>query len=92
MYERLGQEIGQLVDKKQAAYGNSFDIMPEIFKLLYPSGITEKQYGDLLTIIRIMDKIIRISRGNKEAFGENPYKDIAGYGLLGVGTSERKNR
>jgi len=34
-------------------------------------------------MIRIIDKLFRIAT-QKEAFGESPYRDIAGYGLLGV--------
>ena len=41
-------------------------------------------YGDVLTIARIWDKIKRIAT-DKDAFGESPYKDIAGYAILGVG-------
>lgn len=88
-YENLGREIGQLVDKKQKAYGKAFQLTPQIFRMLYPNGIKPEQYEDMLTLVRIMDKIVRISNGNKYAFGESPYRDIAGYGLLGTAMSEK---
>ena len=37
----------------------------------------------MLGITRVIDKLFRIAN-RKEAFGENPWEDIAGYGLLGV--------
>jgi len=34
--------------------------------------------------VRTLDKVCRIAKGNKDAFGESPWRDIAGYGLLGA--------
>lgn len=82
-HEAIGQEIGRMVDKKQAAYGNSFGKTGEFLKLLYPDGIRPEQYGDALTLVRIFDKQMRVAT-DKEAFGESPYTDIAGYGILGA--------
>ena len=41
----------------------------------------------MLAITRIVDKLFRIAT-KKDAFGENPFKDIAGYGILGVANGE----
>uniref|UniRef100_A0A6M3XQJ2 Uncharacterized protein n=1 Tax=viral metagenome TaxID=1070528 RepID=A0A6M3XQJ2_9ZZZZ len=82
-YKDLGIEVGELVDKKQKAYGNSFSKGADILKILYPDGVNPKEYTDMLSMIRIIDKLFRIAT-QKEAFGESPYRDIAGYGLLGV--------
>ena len=81
-FRDLGTEIGELVDKKQKAYGNSFGKSHYILKVLYPDGITVHQYEDVLCIVRIIDKLFRIAT-SKIDFEESPYKDIAGYGLLG---------
>ena len=81
-YEKKGQEIGKLVDEKQAAYGDSFGKSGEIIKILYPEGIKPDQYKDALAITRIIDKLFRIAN-DKGYGGENPFMDIAGYGLLG---------
>ena len=83
-YEVIGAEIGKLVDEKQKAYGDSFSQSEKFLNLLYPEGIPVSSYGDVLTIARIWDKIKRIAT-DKDAFGESPYKDIAGYAILGVG-------
>lgn len=80
-YEEIGGEIGRLVDRKQKAYGRSFDHVGKILAILYPAGIHPEQYDDLGGMIRILDKFFRIAT-QKRAFGENPWKDVAGYGLL----------
>lgn len=80
-YEEIGQAIGRLVDEKQRAYGRSFDKAGEILRILYPDRIRPDQYDDVLAMVRILDKFFRIAT-NKTALGENPWQDIAGYGLL----------
>lgn len=86
-YEELGRTVGALVDVKNKAYGSAFDDAGEFLELLYPRGITPDQYGDALALVRIFDKMKRIAT-NKDALGESPYQDIAGYGLLGLKRSE----
>jgi hypothetical protein len=82
-FEELGLEIGALVADKNAAYGDSFAKTGEFLKLLYPSGIQPHQFKDALCLVRIFDKQMRIAT-DKDAYGESPYRDIVGYGLLGV--------
>jgi len=48
---------------------------------LYPNGVKPEQYVDLLVTVRIVDKLFRIAN-RKDALGENPWQDIAGYGIL----------
>jgi hypothetical protein len=59
--------------------------------VLYPSGIKPEQYTDALAIIRVIDKLFRIAN-NKDAFAESPWRDIAGYALLGIANSEEKKK
>lgn len=82
-YKELAEQIGNLVEEKNAAYGNSFDQAGEFLRLLYPNGIPPEAYGDMLCVVRIFDKLKRIAT-NKDAFGESPWGDVAGYGLLGL--------
>lgn len=82
-YQKLANEVGALVDEKNANYGNSFDQAGEFLRLLYPEGIPPEKYGDMLCVVRIFDKLKRIAT-KKDAFGESPYKDIVGYGILGL--------
>lgn len=82
-YEELAKEIGKLVDEKNKNYGNSFNEVGEFMKLLYPNGISPDQYTDVLCVVRIFDKLKRIAT-NKNAYNENPFKDLMGYALLGL--------
>ena len=87
-YEQLGESIGQLVAEKQAAYGDSFSKAGAVLRILYPNGISSSQLDDALTITRVLDKLFRIAT-KKDAFGESPWRDIVGYGLL---AAERDNQ
>jgi hypothetical protein len=88
-FQEIGTEIGKLVDKKNSAYGSSFEKSEQILKVLYPNGIEPEQYKDMLAITRIVDKLFRIAT-KKDAFGESPFKDIAGYGILGVANDKKE--
>ena len=88
-FEDLGKEVGKLVDEKQMAYGDSFGKIGDILRIIRPDGMPPEKYDDMLAIARILDKVFRILT-DKEAFGEEPYKDIAGYGLLGLRDSLKK--
>ena len=88
-FEKIGTDIGKLVDQKNAAYGSSFKKSEQILQVLYPEGIQPDQYTDMLAVVRIVDKLFRIAT-DKDAFGESPFKDIAGYGILGVANAEEK--
>ena len=88
-YEELGRTVGKLVKDKQVAYGDSFSRSGECLRQMFPNGIKPSQYDDLLTIARILDKLFRIAN-DPEAFGENPFQDIVGYGLLGIARYNEK--
>lgn len=90
-YIKTANEIGKLVSDKQEAYGDSFSKSEEIIKILYPNGVKTENYRDLLTITRIIDKLFRIAT-KKDAFGESPYRDIAGYALLGLVSDLEKEK
>lgn len=87
-YENIGAQIGKLVAEKQAAYGDSFGKSGDVLRILYHNGIKPDQYDDALAVVRIVDKLFRIAN-SKDAFGENPYMDIAGYGILGAAKSKK---
>lgn len=74
-------KLNDLLPKKNLAYGNSYVKVPSIMKVLYPNGIPLDKYDDALAIVRVMDKICRIVESN-DPLGENPWFDIAGYGVL----------
>jgi hypothetical protein len=82
LYE-ISIQLGFLLEEKNKAYGSAFSKSSEVLKVLYPNGIQPDQYTDLLLTTRILDKLFRIAT-DKSAFNEEPWKDIAGYGILGI--------
>jgi len=81
--KEISLDLGSLLEEKNKAYGSAFSKSSEVLKILYPNGVDPDQYTDLLLTTRILDKLFRIAT-DKSAFNEEPWKDIAGYGLLGV--------
>ena len=82
-FEALGAELGKLVNEKQASYGDSFGRSGAVLRILYPAGVKPEQYGDLLAVARVLDKLFRVAT-DRDAFGEDPWQDICGYSLLAV--------
>lgn len=87
-YETIASDIGKLVDVKQAAYGDSFGKAGEVLKILYPNGISHEQMDDVLTIARVLDKLFRVAT-DKDALGESPWSDVAGYALLAIARGKK---
>jgi len=81
--KEISLDLGSLLEEKNKAYGSAFSKSSEVLKILYPNGIQPDQYTDLLLTTRILDKLFRIAT-DKSAFNEEPWKDIAGYGILGI--------
>lgn len=85
-FEELAGDIGKLVSSKNKAYGSAFDKADQFLRVLYPNGVKPEQFGDMLCVVRIFDKLMRIStndKGTQEGL-EDAYSDITGYGLLGL--------
>lgn len=80
-YADLGKEIGEMVAAKQQQYGDSFGDAPKLLAILYPDGIRPDQYRDVLTVVRILDKLKRVATRHSSDT-ESPYVDIMGYALL----------
>jgi hypothetical protein len=89
VFKEKGLEIGSLVEEKNKAYGDAFLKTQAILQILYPNGVAPEQYRDMLGICRVLDKVFRIAN-QKEAFDESPWRDIAGYGILGDVYSSEK--
>jgi len=90
-YEALGSHIGAMVTTKQGAYGDSFSRAGPILRILYPDGISLDRMDDALVVVRILDKLSRIAT-HRDALGEDPFRDIAGYGLLAVARREQNEK
>lgn len=78
---QIAKECAELTAKKNKAYGNSFAESGEILKILMPNGCPKEKFQDMLTVARIIDKLFRICT-YKDAFNEDPWRDILGYALL----------
>ena len=74
--------LGEILDLKNHAYGDSAAKTGKIVEVLWPNGVPPEQYENFLLIVRILDKVSRISTG--VLTDEDPWMDIAGYGVLGV--------
>lgn len=86
-YVDIGKSIGKLVTEKQAAYGDAFGRSGAVMRILYPDGIPHEKMDDSLTVLRILDKFFRITT-DRDALGESPWRDIAGYAVLAVKRQE----
>jgi len=87
-FEEIGTAIGKLVMEKNKAYGSAFQVSGDVLRLFFPNGVEPHQYQDMLLVARICDKLMRVA-SKKDAFGESPYNDIAGYAILGVSMDTR---
>lgn len=85
---KMALKIGRLTADKNRAYGDSFGRAGDILRILYPNGVNPEEYDEMLSVARIIDKLFRLAT-RKDAFGESPYRDIAGYALLGAVRHER---
>lgn len=82
-FDVIGKEIGELVCVKNVAYGDSFAKTDRFLEILYPAGIPVEKFSDALALVRVFDKMMRIAT-DKDALGESPWRDIAGYAILAV--------
>lgn len=98
MYEEIGQALGKLVDEKQKAYGDSITSCGELLKVFMRGWkgedglyhIPESLLWHISMMVRIIDKQNRIfNNPDFDLMGESPYRDIAGYGLLGDNKNEK---
>jgi hypothetical protein len=86
-YHRIAAGVADVVTDKNRRYGDSFNQAGEFLKLLYPGGVSPGQYGDMLALVRAFDKCKRIAT-DKDAYGESPWSDLAGYCLLSLARVE----
>jgi hypothetical protein len=80
-WANLGAEIIKLLDETNRAYGNSTEKSAKILGILYPNGVHPAKLHDVRCMISILDKLSRIAT-DKDAFGESPWRDVAGYAIL----------
>lgn len=82
-YAAIAADIAATVERKQAAYGDSFAKVTRVLELMFPNGVPVEAYADLGGIVRTLDKLFRVAT-DRDALEENPWGDIAGYALLAI--------
>lgn len=85
--------LGDLLVEKQAQYGDSVGSTGEILRQFYPDGIRPDQYDNLQLVVRVLDKLKRIASQGPDGIdrgGESPWRDVAGYGILGLVQAEQR--
>jgi hypothetical protein len=87
-YQSVAKEIATLVAEKQLKYSDSFGKADQVMKVFYPNGISSSQLRDALTVLRIVDKLFRISNGNQG--DEDGFEDLTGYGILATTRNRRE--
>ena len=90
-YVSIGKNIGNLVTRKQKAYGNAFQKVTEMMMIMYPNGIHPSQYQDILTQVRMLDKHCRIAAAKEDLMNEDPWMDLAGYAINELARKSNKN-
>ena len=88
LFSKVGAGVAELLTQKRVCYGDSYGLSTHILSLLYPRGITTLDYGNLLAILRIIEKLFRAAKGS-DPDGESPFLDIAGYAMLVLAKEER---
>ena len=87
---QVGVEGAAFCVAKNMAYGDAIAIVEALMRVLFPDGVPPDKFDDALLIIRVLDKITRLARGDKKAFAESPWADIRGYGQLGEAKDRAK--
>lgn len=88
-YDQTAASIAAMLETKQVQYGDSVGTAPAILALLYPDGVRVDQYADLLTVVRMLDKLKRVATANADD-PEDAWVDLCGYSLLRL--AERRKR
>lgn len=88
-YESIAQEIAGLLEEKNLAYGDSLQKSGSVLAIMFPGGVPSEKLWIAGIIVRIIDKLFRLAT-DETAFGEEPLKDIAGYAILGLFESRKR--
>lgn len=88
-FVEIGEELGKLVEQKDASYGSAVAKIGDVLRVMCPNGVRVEHLGDLAAVVRVIDKLFRILTA-PGAYGEDPWKDIAGYALVKVEQGRRK--
>lgn len=82
-FDKYTLELAETLAQKKASYGQSTNVSGDLLALLYPTGISPEQYGEAGLVVRMLDKLCRITLGGNRWFNEDAWKDLAGYAVIG---------
>ena len=88
-FQEVTTNLAKLLVIKEKNYGQSFNRAGDILRIMAPDGIKPDQYDDVLTVVRIIDKLFRVMKGAPDE--ESPYHDIAGYSILKIVKDHNKS-
>jgi hypothetical protein len=77
----IASELAEMLTSKNRKYGDSYARMAHVLPIFYPDGVPPHSLLDAVFILRIIDKLMRIS-SNQGDDEEDPVADIAGYAIL----------
>ena len=85
----IASNLAEMLTDKNRKYGDSYARMAHVLPIFYPDGVPGEHLLDAVFILRIIDKLMRISSAQKDD-DEDPVVDIAGYAILRI-REMRKN-
>ncbi len=84
-FVETGKNIGVMLGEKRKAYGDNLSNAGKFLKILYPDGIPSDAYSEVLVMVRVLDKMVRLANKHRDNTGwedqENPWIDVAGYAI-----------
>jgi len=80
-FHALASELADMLTDKNRKYGDSYARMAHVLPIFYPDGVPGEHLLDAVFILRIVDKLMRISSAQKDD-DEDAVADIAGYAIL----------
>lgn len=98
-FRQIATEIGQFTDMKNEAYGSSVDATYEVMKVFLKKyknddntyTIPESLLKHILLQVRMIDKQNRVFNSpDGDKLNESPYRDLAGYSLIGIRMMENE--
>ena len=80
-FDVIANELATMLASKNRKYGDSYAKMAHVLPLFYPNGVRGENLLDAVFILRIIDKLMRISSDQRDD-DEDPVMDVAGYAIL----------
>lgn len=88
---RAAHDLGDLLYQKQVAYGDARRKVFAILEILYADHrdengnyvLSPSVLRDIVTLVRMGDRLSRLASHKKDPMGEDPFVDLAGDAIIG---------